>query len=170
MLVSYIELDPFFANWTLPGCFLQLVLSLAWFFWKLWCWSWNSNTWATWCEELTHWKRLWWERLRGRKWRARQRMRWLDCITDLMDMGLGELRELVMDREAWRAAVHGVAKTEELNWTELKLKEDVKLPDTLGKLISPLTQFWSVAEGAWFPLLGRVLRSQLVWAGHGAII
>ena len=104
----------------------------------------------------------------GKDWR--QRMRELYGITDSMDMSLNSLRELVMDREAWRAAVHGVAKTEELNWTELKLKEDVKLPDTLGKLISPLTQFWSVAEGAWFPLLGRVLRSQLVWAGHGAII
>ena len=62
----------------------------------------------------------------GRKRRGRQRMKWLDDNTDLIDMSLSELRELVMDREAWRAAIHGVAKSQTRlsDWTELNECED----------------------------------------------
>ena len=89
--------------------------------WKDWCWSWNSNTLATWCQELTHLKKKkkpWCWKWLKKGW---QRMRWLEGITDSMDMSFSELQELVKDREAWRAAVHAVAKS----WTRLSNRTEL---------------------------------------------
>ena len=92
--------------------------------WKDWYWSWNSNTLATSCEVLTHWKRLMLWGIGGRRRGGRWRISCLEGITDSMGMSLGELLELVMDREAWCAAIHGVTKrrTQLSDWPELNVQ------------------------------------------------
>ena len=80
-------------------------------------------------------------KIEGKRRRGRQRIRWLDGITDSMDMGLGGLRDLVMDRETWHAAVHGVARS----WTWLSHWTELKWTELANKILFP----WPLISSGW---------------------